>query len=39
VDLILGKKKMSDGDKSGEYGGNLILESLVLPNCFLDIAT
>jgi hypothetical protein len=26
VDLILGNKKKSDGYKSGEYGGDLILE-------------
>jgi hypothetical protein len=30
-DLILGNKKKSGGDKSGGYGGDLILESLVLP--------
>jgi hypothetical protein len=32
VDLILGNRKKSGGNKSGEYGGgDLILESLVLP--------
>jgi hypothetical protein len=31
VDLILGNKKKSGGDKSGQYGGDLILESLVSP--------
>jgi hypothetical protein len=31
VDLVGGYKKKSGGDKSEEYGGDLILESLVLP--------
>jgi hypothetical protein len=31
VNLISGNKKKSGGDKSGEYGGDVILESLVLP--------
>jgi hypothetical protein len=40
IDLILGNKKTSGGDKSGEYGGgdDLILESLVSPKCFIDTA-
>jgi hypothetical protein len=29
VDLILGNKKKAGGDKSGEYGGDSILEPLV----------
>jgi hypothetical protein len=35
VDLILGNKKKSGGDKSREYWGYLILESLVLPKTAL----
>lgn len=35
--LILGNKKNSGGDKSGEYGGGLILESLVLSKTALLI--
>jgi hypothetical protein len=31
VNLNFGNKKKSGGDKSGEYGGDVILESLVLP--------
>jgi hypothetical protein len=37
VDLILGDKKKSGGDKLGEYGGDLIVESLVLPETALLI--
>jgi hypothetical protein len=38
VDIILGNKKKSGGDKSGEYvGGDLILESLVLPKTALSM--
>jgi hypothetical protein len=37
VDLIFGNKKKSGGDKSGEYGGYLIVEPLVLPKAALVI--
>jgi hypothetical protein len=37
VDLILRNKKKFDGNKSGEYAGDLILESLVLPKTALLI--
>jgi hypothetical protein len=37
VDVVLGDKKKYGGDKSGEYGGDLILESLVLPKTALLI--
>jgi hypothetical protein len=37
VDLILGNKKKSGGDKSGKYRGELILESLVMPETALLI--
>jgi hypothetical protein len=39
VDLILGNKKKSGGDKSGKYGGggDLIMESLVLAKTVLLI--
>jgi hypothetical protein len=37
VELILGNKNKSDRDKSGEYLGNLILESFVLPKTALLI--
>jgi hypothetical protein len=33
----LGNKKKSGGDKSGEYGGDFILELLVLPKIALLI--
>jgi hypothetical protein len=38
VDLILGNKNKSDGDKSGAYGG-LILESTCFDKtCIIDTA-
>jgi hypothetical protein len=37
VDLIWRNKKKSGRDKSGEYGGDLILESFVLPKTVLLI--
>jgi hypothetical protein len=40
VDLVLGNKKKSGGDRSGEYGCDFILESLILPkkDCFIYTA-
>jgi hypothetical protein len=37
VDFILGYKKKSGRDKSGEYGVDLILESLIFPKTALLI--
>jgi hypothetical protein len=35
MDLILGNKKRSDGVNSGEHGGDLFVEYLVLPKIAL----
>jgi hypothetical protein len=37
VDLTLRNKSKSGGDKSGEYGGDLVVKSLVLPKTTLQI--